>query len=255
MSSQRSPKALAKMLAYMLGRRPDEFGLIPDAEGFVKVKDILKALHEEEEWGYVRLAHLNEVFLTVRVPAIEIAQNRIRAGNQRALSAETAPQDLPKVLFACIRRKAWPHVNIKGIQATAHPKVVLSSDRAMAERLGKRIDSDPVILTIKVQVAQDAGVSFYQQAESIYLADHIPPDCISGPPLPKDKPEDTRKPHRPAAGPQPPVSPGSFQIDFERVRSPHVPGSLKRRAQKSRRIDRKRLKPDKRQREKPPWRK
>jgi len=47
----RSPQNLAKMLAYVLGRRPDEFGLIPDAEGFVRIKDLLKALHEEEGWG------------------------------------------------------------------------------------------------------------------------------------------------------------------------------------------------------------
>jgi putative RNA 2'-phosphotransferase len=34
------------MLSYVLGRRPDEFGLVPDADGFVRLKDLLKALHE-----------------------------------------------------------------------------------------------------------------------------------------------------------------------------------------------------------------
>ena len=40
MSQQRSPKQLAKFLNYVLGRRPDEFGLVMDKDGFVKIKDL-----------------------------------------------------------------------------------------------------------------------------------------------------------------------------------------------------------------------
>jgi hypothetical protein len=38
---------LAKMLFYMLGRHPEEFCLLPDENGYVKIKDLMKALGEE----------------------------------------------------------------------------------------------------------------------------------------------------------------------------------------------------------------
>ena len=33
-------KKQAKFLTYILGIRPDEFGLVPDKEGYVKIKDL-----------------------------------------------------------------------------------------------------------------------------------------------------------------------------------------------------------------------
>ena len=53
--------SLARFLLYVLGRRPDEFGLVPDAGGFVLLKELLQAIHEEPSWRYVRQSHVNEV--------------------------------------------------------------------------------------------------------------------------------------------------------------------------------------------------
>ena len=101
------------MLAYVLGRRPDEFGLIPDAEGFVRIKDLLKALHEEEGWGYVNLSHLNEVLLSVPGAPFEIRENRIRClrpqhPGRRGCSPKTPQAALcrhpPPGLPPCARR-------------------------------------------------------------------------------------------------------------------------------------------------------
>ena len=40
MSRVNELKKQAKFLAYILGVHPDEFGLVPDKEGFVKIKDL-----------------------------------------------------------------------------------------------------------------------------------------------------------------------------------------------------------------------
>ena len=58
----------------------------------------------------------------------------------------------------------------------------------MAERIGKRVDHAAVLLTIQVQSSVDQGVVFFKAGEYIYLADFIPAQCFTGPPLPKDKP-------------------------------------------------------------------
>ena len=44
MAVQRAPKQLAKFFDYVLSRRPDEFGLVLDADGFVRIKEFLKAV-------------------------------------------------------------------------------------------------------------------------------------------------------------------------------------------------------------------
>jgi len=66
-------------MAYVLGHRPDEFGLVPDAEGFVRLKDLLRALSEEPGWGYVRKSHIHEVLITCRGDAFVTEDDRIKA--------------------------------------------------------------------------------------------------------------------------------------------------------------------------------
>ena len=252
MGKTRSPQNLAKMLAYVLGRRPDEFGLIPDAEGFVRIKDLLKALHEEEGWGYVSLSNLNEVLLSVPGAPFEIRQNDIRSVDRNTPDLRVSARELPKLLYACIRRRAYPHVHAEGIHPSSHPRVVLVADRVLAERLGRRIDPDPVILTVNVRCACEAGVVFDPSGEGLFLADHIPPDCFSGPAVPREKPSDTGKP-TPENSVSRPTMPGGFPLDMEKAASAHVPPSLKRRTDKGQKTDRKRLKQEKWTREKPPW--
>jgi len=254
MGKTHSPHDLAKMLHYALGRRPDEFGLVPDAQGFVRLKDLLKALHEEEGWGYVNLSHLNEVLLSLANAPVEIVEGLIRARNRAASALEMPEAEPPRLLYACVRRRAYPHVYAEGIRPSWHPRVVLASDRHLAERLGRRIDPDPVILAVNVQSARAKGIMFGRFGESLFTADAIPPDCFSGPPLPKEKPDEGKRPPGPEGTARHPVAPGSFPMDVEKAASGRVPPSLKRRIGKGKKIDRKRLKKDKWTREKPPWR-
>jgi putative RNA 2'-phosphotransferase len=242
------------MLAYVLGRRPDEFGLVPDVDGFVRIKELLKALHEEEGWGYVNLTHLNELLLSAPDTGLEIREGGIRCVHFDPAALNAGARQLPKLLYVGIRRRAHPHVHAEGIHPSSHPRVVLAAERALAERLGRRIDPDPVILTVNVRCAAEAGVAFDPSGEGLFLADHIPAGCFSGPPLPKEKPAEIGKP-APESGFDRPKLPGGFALDLERAASAHVPPSLKRRIEKGQKIDRKRIRRDKWNREPPPWKK
>ena len=44
MAQKKEIKKQSKFLFYILGHKPDEFGLVPDTNGFVKTKDFLKAI-------------------------------------------------------------------------------------------------------------------------------------------------------------------------------------------------------------------
>jgi putative RNA 2'-phosphotransferase len=252
MDRSRSPLGLAKMLTYVLGRRPDEFGLVPDAEGFVRVKDLLKALHEEEGWRYVNATHINEVLLSVPESGLELADGRVRIRNRVSHVPPGPP--LPKLLYVSIRRRAYPHVHAEGLQVSEPPGVLLAADRTMAERLGRRIDPDPVILSVNVEALTEQGQRLTAAGEGLFTTDAVPAGTFSGPPLPKEQDEERRpRAHPPAAESQ--VMAGSFALDAERAEAgAHVPESLKRRTAQGKKIDRKRLKKDTWSRERPPWR-
>jgi putative RNA 2'-phosphotransferase len=208
MGKQRNPEQLAKFLDYVLARRPDEFGLVPDTEGFIKIKELLKALNEEDGWRYVRLAQINEVFLTQRNKVIEIQENRIRATNRQQLAERQVASNLPKLLYTFVRRRAYPVVLEKGIMPFGRGKVVLSADKKTAHRMGKRIDAAPIILTVSVQKMHDAGAIFLSTGGTLFLTKTISPACFTGPSLPKEKTEIKAKESTPTIST--PKQPGSF---------------------------------------------
>lgn len=212
MGQKRSPEQLAKFLSYVLERRPDEFGLIPDEDGYVKIKDLLKAVCEEDGWRYVRRGSIDELLITLPNPPIEIKDKHIRAKNREKLPKQTLARELPKLLYTCVRRKAHGFVMEKGISPAGYPHVILSSDSKMAQRMGKRMDQEPVMLTVQVQNSVKQGVVYYEAGETIFLAESVPAGCFTGPPLPKQKLEQKKEdgPEKP----QPQKFPGSFFPDL-----------------------------------------
>jgi putative RNA 2'-phosphotransferase len=245
---------LAKYVAYMLERRPDEFGLVPDPQGFVKTKEFLKALHEEPGFKAVRQGDLEEIRISVPAPPLELDGDRIRGRDRQRLPARRPPQTLPRLLYTCVRRRAYPHVHEKGIRPMGREHIVLAADPEMALRLGRRLDPQPVLLTVMSDLARQKSITFFEGGENLFLAPSIPVDCFSGPPLPKES--EPRKP-KPKAPPSAPVAAGSFAMDPDhfahavsgrRNSAPNLPGVTGAPGRKGKKRDRKR------KRERPPWR-
>jgi len=204
-------RQLSKLLSYILGRRPYEFGLVLDEDGFVSISMLMKAIAEEKEWQFIREAHFHELLLREPEPSIEIAGNRIRALDRSHLPRHTVLPDPPKLLYVCVRQKAHAHVLEKGISPAAYSRVVLSSDRDMALRMGRRTDRKAVLLTVFCNKCQEQGVLFQQAGGSLITAGSIPPKCFTGPAL---APE--REPREQAPDPslQRPATPGSFTLEL-----------------------------------------
>jgi putative RNA 2'-phosphotransferase len=238
-----SPKQLAKFFNYVLGRRPDEFGLVTDKQGFVKIKELIKATNEEEGLGYVRRSHINEIMVTLRNHGLEVADNLIRALKREKLPRQSFALNPPKLLYTCVRKKAYPSVLDKGIRPTSFSKIILSSNRHLAERMGRRSDHAAILLTVQVYLSEEKGIVFFQAGESLFLADHIPPGCFSGPPLPKEPPEPRRSDKSKKEPAE--IAAGSFLLDLNKKDRPVTPGSRQK----------KRNKKQKQRRERPPWRK
>jgi putative RNA 2'-phosphotransferase len=249
MAQNKSPHRLVKFLSYVLERRPDEFGLVLDHDGYVKVKELLKAVTEEDQWRFIRRSHLDEILITVANPPFEISDNRIRARNREHLPKHVFAQNPPKLLYTCVREKAYPFVVDKGIFPSGYPQVILSSKRGLAERIGRRIDHTPAVLTVQVQHSVEMGTTYYRAGQDLFLAEYIPAGCFSGPRILKEKtaPAKAARTEKPAA----PKLAGSFILEINDKMHPQAAAGKTKTGQN---FDRKRTKKYKRKREKPPWR-
>ena len=234
----KNARQLAKFLQYILGRRPDEFGLLPDDHGYVRVKELIKVLHEEK-WHQIRPGHLESLPLHVPQTGIEMDGNRIRACARDRLPVLSAAPTVPKQLFGGIRRKAYETTQRHGLVPQTHPtKVLLYADRELALRIARRRDAEPVIVTVRTTVAQRSGIEFMCFGDTIYLADGIPANCCRLPRRPKRAAmaRSTRK----AQTPQPTPTPGSFTVDWGRLEPHAVPTKRSPRKSKNWRRERQR---------------
>jgi len=253
MAQQKSIKQLSKFISYVLGRKPYEFGLVPEQDGFVKIKELIKAFCEEDGLKYVRRSHINEILMTLPNPPIEIKDNLIRAKNRDKLPKHTLAQNLPKLLYTCVRRKAYPFVVENGISPMGFSRVILSSDRNIAERMGKRIDPMPIVLTVQTRKSLDKGIVFYQAGDTLFLAESIPPGCFTGPSLPKQKPAYIKKESTEEHALQ--KSPGSYLLELKDKKDHRKASNpKKKRKEVAWEEDRKRGEKQKQRKERPPWR-
>jgi len=179
-------ESLTRFLIYVLGHRPDEFGLVPDSEGFVVYKELLQAIHEEEGWRYVRKSHIHEILIGSDREMFQAENDRIRVLERRwEKDAGNRNMSLPGLLFIPVRKRAHPVAIEKGLNAPPSGFLVLSSSKEMALRIGLRRDPDTIILEILAQQASRQGVAFYSFGDLV-ITDHIPPGVIAGPPVPKE---------------------------------------------------------------------
>ncbi len=207
----RKAEKLHKLLVYILGYKPYEFGLIPDKDGFVKIKDLIKAVCEEKELPHIKATNIDEIMVYIKNPEIEIESAGIRAKKSKApdIAKNAVP---PSLLYTCIRRRAQQHIYEKGISSGEEKCIVLSSDESMAERIGKRKDNKPIMLSVSTKLATDSGVSFDFFGGDIYLAEFIPPGTFNGPPLAKEKIDEKKTVNVPEK-----KTPGSFTLKNEKT--------------------------------------
>lgn len=211
-----SVNKLSKLLVYILGRQPDEFGLLPDENGYVKIKDLMKALGEEPDWRHVRLTQIREAIYSTGAPTVEIENSLIRAVDRSLLFFPEIPDCFPKLLYYPVRRRAYPVFLEKGLPAsTSGNRIILSNDISLAQRLGRRIDPSPVILTVNSESARKKGATVWRFGNLLFLSTGLPLGSFSGPPPPKKQPgpKQVDIPKAQAA----PKAPGSYLVDLMMV--------------------------------------
>ena len=212
----RELETLNRMLAYLLGRRPDEFGLVLAAGGRISVKQLLQALHEEPGFARVRREDLERLEALVTPPRLEVDGERVRSLDPAAPELRRDPDGpLPSSLYLAISPKVHPLVMEQGLKPPPGRELILARQPEMARRLGRRRTPDPILVTIQATAAARKGLVFQAYGEELYLtAGAIPREFLQIPALPKEV-----LAARPAPKPKAPPTPGTFLLDLPRMLS------------------------------------
>lgn len=229
---QHKETALVRTLVYALGVAPGELGLVPDDEGWVPVKELIKALHEQEGWRGVRESMVQDAAVRLAQDELELDQKRIRSKERKPPRPEygAAP---PAHLYIGLRPKAWPAISKRGLEANQAGPVLLAEEREWALRLGRRRGPDPVLVTVQAHHAADQGVVFALCGPSLYFCDWLPASCLMGPKV-EEKPA-AKKPAKPLkkpAGPKLPLPeemPGVFSVMPEDIEKPYKEKGIRKR--------------------------
>jgi len=224
MASHRDPKRLGQFLVYLLGRHPEEFGLVPDADGYVRTKSILAVCAEEPGFAHVRQRDIDALPLVLTPCPVEIDGSRARAVDRSRLAVPMDMAQVPKILWLPIRRRAHARVTEHGSQASAGTPLILAAEQAMAERIGRRQDRNGLLAAVHTAQALATGSSFRHAGGALYITDSISPQAIILPPPPEPEPA-----HRPAVSKSTPTprQPAAGSIILDRMPDPAAPHAKK----------------------------
>jgi putative RNA 2'-phosphotransferase len=215
MCAQYMPKTLAKTLTYILYHAPWEYGLFWDSDGTMPWKELYWALQEDPTLRFVRESHLRELkYLGIGMPAF-LEGNRLHLQEGFPVPDYPLTNSPPERLFHACRRNHYPVVLQHGLSASSRPFVVLSKDREMALRLGKRRDKDPIVVEVLAGKASTEGTIFREAGPGLYLVESLPLEYLMCPPVRTEEMVRTgskKKEEGKPAKSEMPLMPGSFLV-------------------------------------------
>ena len=174
-------KKLSQEISYALRHAPWEYELELDSEGFVPIAQLLAAINENGKHGReITVADIEYIIANSDKTRFEIQGDRVRAlyGHTIPMHISKEPIVPPAVLYHGTTHKAAQIILKDGLKPMKRQYVHLSVDTDTAVQVGKRRDSDPVILKIDAAKAHSDGVVFYKGNDKVILADYVAPKYI-----------------------------------------------------------------------------
>jgi putative RNA 2'-phosphotransferase len=172
--------SISKYLSLVLRHNPAAAGVTLDAEGWVRVEDLLAGAARQGH-SFTR-AELEEVVQTNEKQrfAFNSDGRRIRAnqGHSVSVDLDLTPETPPEILYHGTVERFLSSIMERGLDQRTRQHVHLSSDVATATRVGSR-RGKPVILKIAAADMHADGFRFYCSANGVWLTERVPPQYIS----------------------------------------------------------------------------
>jgi putative RNA 2'-phosphotransferase len=177
---KRKQLALSRTISHALRHEPWIYELELDAEGWVNLDMLLRALRRRPEWKVITESDIVDVMKGAEKQRFEIRAGRIRAlyGHSTSAMLKRKPMKPPDVLYHGTSPETLKRIFVEGLRSMKRHYVHLSVDQRAAMKVGKRKSSAPAILKVKAARAYDAGIAFYKGNDHVWLADTVPPTYL-----------------------------------------------------------------------------
>lgn len=213
--SRQKHENLAKILKHLLGKAPDEYGVVLDPEGWIDLKSLAAALGENPDTKGISSSRVQDLDWALEDCPFEIEPKRIRVRpDPEFIPPQREYLPPPTLLYYGCRRKPYRVYVEKGIHPNDDREIILAREPEMATRIGRRRDPKPILVEVNTDIAVAYGARFQSYGDALFLADRLPKESMFGPPvkdeetLPKAKPKSKPKDYE-AFVPEAP-SPDSF---------------------------------------------
>lgn len=152
-----------------------------DDKGFVDIQQLLLAINEENK--YSKIIDKFDIIKVMEVSnkkRLEIIGERIRAmyGHSFPMQIKYEEETPPAMLYHGTAKRFLNSIKKEGLKPMSRQYVHLSEDIETAKMVGKRRDSDPVILCINTAETMKAGVKFYRANDKVWLCKQLPSQFI-----------------------------------------------------------------------------
>ena len=173
---------LSKEVSYALRHAPWEYELELDENGWVNVEQLLAALRQSHKRDGVLQSDLEQIIATSDKKRFEIKDGKIRAlyGHTLANKILREAKEPPEILYHGTAQRFISSIKAEGLVPKGRQYVHMSVDVDTAMEVGKRRDSQPILLKINAKKAWEEGIPFYYGNEKVWLADFVPSKYIDG---------------------------------------------------------------------------
>ncbi|TXS36844.1 RNA 2'-phosphotransferase [Streptomyces sp. OR43] len=176
MDDRRTVK-VSKYLSKHLRHQPERIGLTLDANGWVAIDELLRAVGRHH-FPLTR-AELDHVVESNDKQRFAIEGDRIRAsqGHTIEVDLDLPPAEPPAYLYHGTVARSLDAIRGEGLRPMNRTHVHLSPDRATATRVGAR-RGRPVVLSVDAGAMHRAGHVFYLSANGVWLSAAVPPEFL-----------------------------------------------------------------------------
>jgi len=172
---------LSKFFSLALRHRARDFGLTPDAEGFVPLTELLAFIQTRFDPQLTR-ADITALVESSEPRRFELRGDLIRATyGHSCVAIEYPPATPPEILYHGTHPAAVASIRKNGLRAMKRQYVHLSTTMERAREVSSRRTRAPVILIVRALAAHAAGTAFHSPEPKHFLARTIAPEFINFP--------------------------------------------------------------------------
>ncbi|WP_456420645.1 RNA 2'-phosphotransferase [Thermococcus sp.] len=174
-----SKTRVSKLIAYILRHSPGEFGLKPDEEGFVPLKELVNALRRV--YPDVTCDFVREIVENDPKGRYEIRGNKIRAryGHSFEVTLNHEEDRETKILYHGTPRRNLGRIMKGGLKPMKRQFVHLTTSGKEALETGRRHGKDVVLLIIDADCLRKRALRIYKAGKKVRIVKHVPSECIT----------------------------------------------------------------------------